>query len=41
MRIRLTPDALTAWVIAVDEPTSDLAKLRARVVDRFTLRTPR
>lgn len=38
IRLRLTRDSLTAYVIAVDEPEMDGSKLRPKIVDLFTLR---
>jgi hypothetical protein len=37
VRIRLTPNDLTAFVIAVDEPGPDGARLRPRIIDSFRL----
>jgi hypothetical protein len=37
IRFRLTPDELTAYVIAVDDVTLDPAKLRPYVADRFRI----
>jgi len=38
IRFRLTPDSLTGYVIAVDEPQTNGRHLRPRVVDVFSVR---
>ena len=38
IRIRLTPDTLTAYVIAIDDPRSNGRDLRAKIVDLFELK---
>lgn len=37
IRIRLTPDSLTAYVIAIDEPKSYARELKPKLIDIFTL----
>jgi hypothetical protein len=37
VRVRLTKETLTAYVIAIDEPATDGEKLAPRIVDTFTL----
>ena len=39
IRVRLTADSLTAYVIAFDEPAMHGHELRAKVIDVFELRT--
>jgi len=41
IRFRLTPESLTGYVIAIDQPESDGAKLAPRLVDVFTVRPRR
>jgi hypothetical protein len=38
MRIRLTKDGLTAYVIGVNDPETDESRLRLRLIDKFELR---
>jgi len=37
IRFRVEPDRLTGFVIAVDEPAADLADVKPRIVDVFTV----
>ena len=37
VRFRVEPDRLTGYVIAIDEPATELAAIKPRVVDVFTI----